>query len=486
MRKPSFALIVLLLVVAPSVARGEEKVPAPSTGQLMLGGEAVPFTAGVTVMKDDKGKPKAEIFSVAYRKKTTGGEARPVTFAFNGGPGSSSVWLHMGALGPYRTVMEPEGFSPKPPYRYAENAESWIGFTDIVFIDPVATGFSRPAKGENPKQFFGLHEDANSVADFIRQWLTTNDRWLSPVYLVGESYGTTRAAQLSVELAGRGIDVTGIVLVSPVLNFQTTDPRPGNDLGYWLYLPSMAATARYHGKVTSEKPLRAWLNEVEAFAETDYLLGLAKGTRLTGEARVKLAERLAAYTGLRTDYVLMSDLRVRPTEFRKELLSRDDGVSVGRLDSRFRGPDRVPAGSHPDRDPSMDAVRGPFTATVNHYLRRVLHFHCERVYQVMGNVHPWKMGRSENRYANVAESLGRAMRANPDLRVLCALGYYDLATPYYAVEYTMEHLGWPRTVAANVSYAYYESGHMMYLRDADRAKLRDDAANFYGRELEKK
>lgn len=486
MRHTVLTLIVLAgILAAPAAAKEGDKpnlerktIPAEMT----VGERKIEYSAtiGLTEMKDDKGKPKAEIFSVAYLMKAKAGVRRPVTFAFNGGPGSSSVWLHMGGLGPRRVVMEPEGWRPKPPYRHVENPDTWLTFTDLVFIDPVATGFSRAAKGQDPKQFFGIHEDADSVADFIRQWLTEHGRWLSPVYLVGESYGTTRAAQLSVALAGRGIDVSGIVLVSPILNFQTTDPRPGNDLGYWLYLPTMAATARYHGMAKSETPLTEWLDEVEQFSETEYLTGLAQGTKLGKEARATLAAKIAGYTGLTTEYVTMANLRVRPSEFRKELLSRTKGVSVGRLDSRFTGADRTPGGAQPDTDPSMDAIRGPFTATLNDYFRRHFRYESDRVYQIFGNVHPWKMGRSENRYANVAESLGRAMRANPHLRVLCAMGYYDFATPYYAVEYTVAHLGWPPVAAKNVSFAWYESGHMMYIRDTDRVKLTADAATFYG------
>ncbi|MEN8150206.1 MAG: peptidase S10 [Planctomycetota bacterium] len=480
MRTLTIAVIALLALPA---AAADEKPKSDRVSvdlQVPVGGKplSIRATAGLTIMKDDAGKAKAEIFSIAYLQKPPAA-SRPVTFAFNGGPGSSSVWLHMGGLGPRRVVMQPEGWRTKPPYRHDVNEQTWLPFTDLVFIDPVSTGFSRPAKGEKKGQFHGLHEDARSVADFIRQWLTDHDRWLSPIYLVGESYGTTRAAMLSTELLHRGIDVSGIVLVSPVLNFQASDARPGNDLGYWLVLPTMAATAHYHGLVKTENGLREFLDEVEEFARTEYLLALAKGAKLAGEPRDAIAAKLAKYTGLSKEYVLSTDLRVWSGAFRKELMRHSKG-SVGRYDSRFTARDRVPAGSHADEDPSWTAVRGPFTSTLNDWLRKGIGYRTERVYNIFGNVHPWPMGRERHRYTNTAESLAAAMRANPHLRVLVAMGYYDFATPYFAAEYTFEHLGWPNP--ENYEFTYYEAGHMMYIRDADRAKLTADAARFYAPE----
>jgi carboxypeptidase C (cathepsin A) len=316
------------------------------------------------------------------------------------------------------------------------------------------------------------------VADFVRQFLRENRMWHRPIYLAGESYGTTRAALMSERLRGRGVEVSGIVLVSPVLSFLTTAPGNGNDLPYALFLPTYAATARYHGLVKGEAELGAFLEEVKAFAGTTYLVALARGDRLAGEERREVAERVAALTGLSVEFVLRSDLRVGPSAFRKELL-RAQGKTVGRLDTRYVGTDRTDAGSRPGSDPSMEAIRGPYTAVLNQYVREVLGYDPDLVYHVFGDVHPWNMDAHRGRFVNVAGDLREAMASNPHLRVLCCFGYYDLATPYHAMEYTVSHMGLRAERRKNVRFAYYETGHMMYVRDVDRAKLRDDAARFY-------
>ncbi|MBL8990219.1 MAG: peptidase S10 [Phycisphaerae bacterium] len=446
---------------------------------------------------DDKLKVKANVFSIVYERlsdseKDESGKARtlasidpsarPVTFAFNGGPGSSSVWLHLGALGPRRVRMGPEGEMPASAV-LADNASSWLDFTDLVFIDPVSTGYSRAAEGEDPKQFHGLDEDVRWVAEFIRLSLTRGKRWLSPKYLVGESYGTTRAAGMSRELQERlGIYVSGIALISPVLNFQTTSFDVGNDTPYWLFLPTYTATAWYHKRLAPPLAgdLVRTLDEVRAFARTDYITALAEGDRLDAARREAIAERLAAYTGLSKEFILRSNLRPTIGAFTKELL-RDQGRTVGRLDSRFKGIDRTDVGESPEYDPSYAAIQGVYTSAMNDYARRELRFESDLNYEILtGNVRPWSFASASNRYANVAESLRRSISVNPNLRVWAACGYYDLATPFAAAGYTLHNLQLDPALHGNITQTFYESGHMMYVREADLEKLRQDAARWYG------
>lgn len=493
----------LALAAAPLCAGAQPKAPEPGSpsvteGIVVIAGQRVVYraTAGLTPLMDDKLKVKANVFSIVYERlsdseKDESGRARtlasidpagrPVTFAFNGGPGSSSVWLHLGALGPRRVRMGPEGEMPASAV-LADNASSWLDFTDLVFIDPVSTGYSRAAEGEDPKQFHGLDEDVRWVAEFIRLSLTRGKRWLSPKYLVGESYGTTRAAGMSRELQERlGIYVSGIALISPVLNFQTTSFDVGNDTPYWLFLPTYAATAWYHKRLAPPMAadLTRTLDEVGAFARTEYLTALAEGDRLDPARRQAVAERLAAYTGLSRDFILRSNLRPTIGAFTKELL-RDQGRTVGRLDSRFKGIDRTDVGESPEYDPSYAAIQGVYTSAMNDYARRELRFESDLNYEILtGNVRPWSFASASNRYANVAESLRRSISVNPNLRVWAACGYYDLATPFAAAGYTLHNLQLDPTLHGNISQTFYESGHMMYVREADLEKLRQDAARWY-------
>jgi len=452
--------------------------------QITMGDETVEYRAvtGTIVMRDEKGKAKANIFFVYYEKKGEDPALRPITFTFNGGPGSSSVWLHLGAFGPKRVLMDEEGFPPPPPYRLVDNAYSLFDLTDLVFIDPVTTGFSRAAPKEDPSQFHGVTEDVESVGEFIRLFLARYNRWASPKFLAGESYGTTRAAGLSGYLqARRGIYLNGIILVSSVLNFQTLEFDTGNDLPYPVFLPSYTAAAWYHGKLDAdlERDLRSTLDEVEAFALSEYAPALLKGSDLGREETERLTSRLARYTGLSEDYVRKTNLRIRDSRFFKELL-RDDGETLGRLDSRFKGVDADSAGERVEYDPSMSAIWGPYTAMINDYVRRELKFETDLPYEVMtGRVHPWKFGPATNRYLNVAETLRQAMTRNRNLKVFVANGYYDLATPYFATEYTFSHLGLGPELQKNISLEYYEAGHMMYIRRASLEKLKRDLEKFY-------
>jgi len=407
---------------------------------------------------------------------------RPITFAFNGGPGSSSVWLHLGALGPKRVVMDPEGMPLPPPYSLVENEESWLDLTDLVFIDPVSTGYSRAVEGESPKQFHGLDEDIQSVGEFIRLYTTKYTRWSSPKFLAGESYGTTRAAGLSGYLQDTyGMYLNGIFLISPVLNFQTIRSAPGNDLTFPMYLPTFTATAWYHKKLPPDlqADLGRAIAESRDYSINEYFTVLAKGNSLTPAERDAAVKKLARLTGLSEQYVSRANLRVNEFNFMKELL-RDAGVTVGRLDSRFTGLDANGIGDGPDFDPSMAAITGPYTATLYDYVRRDLDYKNDKVYEILtGRVQPWSYARSNNQYVNVAETLRGAMTRNKDLKVFVGCGYYDLATPFGGAEYTVTHLGLAESLASNVTIKYYDAGHMMYIRLVDLAKLKKDVAEFY-------
>lgn len=441
-------------------------------------------TAGTLTLKEDGGDAKANFFFIAYTKDgvedLTG---RPVTFSFNGGPGSSSVWLHLGVLGPRRVLLKDDGTAPPPPSRVVDNEFSILDRTDLVFIDPVATGFSRAAEGEDPHQFHGVQEDIESVGEFIRLYTTRHKRWASPKFLVGESYGTTRAAGLAGHMHDRhGMYMNGVVLVSAVLNFQTIRFSRGNELPYVLFLPSYTATAWYHKRLPDElldKELGDVLVEARAFAEGDYALALAKGDALSGAEKQRTAERLARYTGLSLDYVLRANLRIRMNRFAKELL-RDQGKTIGRFDSRYLGIDHDDAGESYDYDPSYSAVQGPFTASLNHYIRAELEYESDLPYEILtGRVHPWNYGDFANRYVNVADTLREAMTKNPYLKVMVANGFYDLATPYFATEYTFSHLGLDESLQDHVTMSYYDAGHMMYVHKPSLAKLKEDLARFY-------
>jgi carboxypeptidase C (cathepsin A) len=373
------------------------------------------------------------------------------------------------------------GDLPPPPYQLVDNEFSLLDVTDLVFIDPVSTGYSRPVVGEKAKEFHGFKKDIESVGDFIRLYATRYQRWTSPKFLIGESYGTTRAAGLSGYLQERhGMYLNGIMLISSILSFATARFNPGNDLPYILFLPTYAATAWYHKRLAPElqNDLRATLRQVETFALGEYTLALMKGAALTASERASIAQKLARYTGLSADYIERTNLRINIHRFCKELL-RDERRTVGRIDSRFKGIDRDAAGELYDYDPSMTNIIGPYTATFNDYVRGDLKFETDLPYEIMTpRVHPWSFDEHENQYVNVAETLRKAMTTNPHLKVTVANGYYDLATPYLATRYTFDHLGIDPTLEKNLSMTYYEAGHMMYIHLPSLAQLKNDLANF--------
>lgn len=453
--------------------------------EITINGKVIKYraTAGYLVLKDDKDKPRANIFFTAYTKLDEPDPAkRPLMFSFNGGPGSASIWLHMGALGPKRVVMTDQGESLPPPYRWQDNEYSWLDETDLVFIDPVTTGYSRAAKDVDAQQFHGFTGDIESVADFIRLWTTRNQRWASPKFLVGESYGTTRAAGLSDYLQQKyTLYLNGIILISSIMNFETASFAPGNDLAYQLFLPTYSAAAFYHGKLKGDyaKDLPTTLARAKEFAAKDYTLALMQGDALPAAERDRVAKELSALTGLSQDFIAKQNLRVNIFQFVTEL-KKDENRTIGRLDSRFTGiapgaGDGGIGGGNGFFDPSLEAINGGYTNAFNDYARRELKYENDLPYDILtGNVQPWSYANAQNQYLNVAQTLKSAMTKNPFLKVWIANGYYDLATPFFATEYTVRHMGLDPAVRKNISLTYYEAGHMMYIHRDSLKKLKAD------------
>jgi len=446
-----------------------------------FGGQRIAYTAtaGETFLRAENGTARAAIFSVSYVREPRDPN-RPVTFLFNGGPGSGSVWLHMGAFGPRRVAIPSNGTDDgAPPYPILDNPESLLDVTDIVFIDPVGTGFSHALGDTNPQDYWGVTKDAESVAQFIRLWLNENGRWNSPKYLGGESYGTTRTAAVLNQLEGAFNDVSlnGIILISTILDFGAGADTPGNEMTHILNLPSMAATALYHGKAQAPS-VEAFVEEARRWATGPYAHALLQGTALGAEERATVRRELARFTGLSEEFLERADLRVTPSRFYKELL-RDRGLTVGRLDSRYTGRDYDNAGEEVDNDPSFYGIDAGYTAAVNAHLRERLGYRTDRSYVTIGRVGPWDWrlggGRDNDVYVNVAPYIGRALRENSGLRVFVGQGYYDFATPFFAAEYSLSRTGMPRD---RIHYRYYGSGHMMYVRDEDRVALSRDVRDF--------
>jgi len=500
----------------------EEKEPAPSVTEhtITVGGKTIKYraTAGYMVMRDwsekkkkegddeekapsaipgkesdkskekdkdkDEPKQKAKVFYIAYTRTDVGNDPskRPITFSFNGGPGSASVWLHMGALGPRRTELTERGEAPLAPYHLVDNEATWLDSTDLVFIDPVSTGYSRSAPGEDPKQFHGFKEDLASVGDFIRVYTSRNARWASPKFIIGESYGTTRAAGLSDYLQERyGFYVNGIILVSSVLDFSSIRFAPGNDRPYPLYLPSYTAAAWYHKKLPQDlqnKPLTDVLKESENFASNQYLLALMRGDQLDDNQRKDLANNLARLTGLPAEMIAQSNFRIPARRFFFDLL-KDKNRSIGRYDARFTGIRYEPGTEEIDFDPSYEAVLGPYSATLNDYVRRELKFESDLPYEMIADVRPWNFANvAENQYLDVAEDLRKAMSRNPYLKLWVCCGYYDLATPYYAAENVLHGMQLDPTIRDNLRITFYEAGHMVYINRPSLLQFRQDADAF--------
>jgi carboxypeptidase C (cathepsin A) len=471
-----------------------EKTPAPSVEEtssqtkhsIVLNGEQIDYTVttGTIVLKEEDveegEKQKASIFYIAYTKDNVL-EDRPLTFSFNGGPGSSSVWLHLGLVGPKRVLMTEEGDPVGPPHKLVDNEFSLFDQTDLVFIDPVSTGYSRPVPKEKPDQFHTVKKDIESVGEFIRIWTTRNKRWTSPKFLIGESYGTTRAAGLAGYLHERhGMYLNGIMFISSILNFITAQFDEGNDLPFILFLPSYTATAWYHHKLSDDlqADLEKAVQEAREFAMNEYTLALMKGNDLKGEERQQIVDKLTRLTGLSKAYIEGTNLRINIHRFCKELL-RDKGITIGRLDSRYKGFDRDDVGETHEVDPSYAAILGPYTATMYDYLRRDLEYETDLPYEILKSLYQsWKYEDYQNHYVNTAADLRRGFQLHPDLKVIVCNGYFDLATPLLATEFTYKHIPLPEAQQENIKMTYYEAGHMMYLHLPSLKQLSADLHAF--------
>ncbi|PXY26527.1 S10 family peptidase [Prauserella endophytica] len=424
-------------------------------------------------------KPKAEVFVTAYTLDGADPATRPVTFAFNGGPGSSSIWLHLGVLGPRRIVSGDVNDPEPPPYRLADNPDTLLAHSDLVFIDPVSTGYSRAAAGEKPKDYHGFTPDVESVGEVIRLWTSRNERWLSPKFVAGESYGTLRAAALATHLQDRhGLYLNGLLLISSVLDMGTIVFSEGNDLPYSLYLPTYAAIAHYHGK-HGDRPLDDVLAEAEEFASRDLPWALQRGARLTEEERADAVSRLAYLAGLSESYVDRVNLRIEHVRFFTELL-RDQGLTTGRMDGRFTTWEPDGGREHMSDDASVSRIIGAYSAGFNHYVRAELGYSNDLPYEILSlDVNrAWSYSDFEGRPVSVVDGLGAAMRANPHLKVHVALGHYDGATPYYAAEHVLARLQIPEELRDNVETVYYPAGHMMYVHEPSRVQQSKDLAKF--------
>ena len=462
-----------------------ETPPVTTEQSVRAGGRTLDYsvTAGTLPVTNEKGEVEARLFFTAYTLKTEQRDPRrPLMFSFNGGPGSSSVWLHLGGLGPRRVRMVDDGAMPRPPFDLVENEHTWLGETDLVFIDPVDTGYSRAATPELTKRFTGVDEDLGAVAEFIRLYLTRHDRWDAPLFLVGESYGTFRAAGLAGLLVERGIAFNGIVLISSILDMGTARFVPGNDLPYVLFLPTYTATAWYHGRLAKDLQRRGLddvLAEVEAWATSEYTIALARGNTLDEKARTRFHEQVARYTGLSQAYVALSNGRIQIHRFCKELL-RDEGKTVGRLDSRYTGFDALGVSERPDFDPSMAAIRPPFTTMLNTYVRRDLGYRTDLEYHILRGL-DWDWGSAAEGYPRTTTALADAFARNPYLHLFVASGRYDLATPYFATDHTVDHLPLAPGIRQQIEIASYPVGHMVYLERETLARLGEDVTGFIGR-----
>ena len=482
--------------IAYTAVAGIITVGATDTEDAQLGSDGKPLPGSQLALAAPKdpadAQPVAHMFYVAYFKTGAKPDERPVTFFYNGGPGSSTMWLHMGSLGPKYVETAGDRHLPGAPYKLIDNPDCLLDVSDLVFIDMPGTGFGRLAGKDAPKAFWGVDQDAGAFARFIQRFLVKYGRWNSPKFLFGESYGTTRSAVLADLLEnGENIDLNGVMLLGEILNFSMAaglgGTRPGVDLPYELALPTYAATAWYHKKLSPEPPaLDPFLKEVEDFAEGEYLHALALGNALSDAEKQQVAEKLHEYTGLPVDYLIKANLRPDAGQFRQEF-ETEEGMSTGRYDTRFLGPTIDPLSERPEYDPQSAAISSAYFSLVNQYLRETLKYGTGETYLpgALFDGHRWDMTRENGgRYGtaaiglNVSNDLAEAMKTNPRLKVMVNDGYYDLATPFFAAEYEEEHLPIPADLTKNIEYDWYESGHMAYVRDECRKLLHDRVAAF--------
>jgi carboxypeptidase C (cathepsin A) len=458
----------------------EEKVS--STPHIAhIDGKEIKYTAtvGTIPIRLDNNQIQARMFFVAYTKDGEDPKTRPISFLYNGGPGAATIWLHMGSFAPKHVQMADEGFQPAPPFHLEDNDNSLIDASDMVFIDAVSTGYSRTAPGVGSEQFHGQEGDIRAFGEFINTWLSTYNRWASPKYLIGESYGTIRSAGLSAELQQRhGIDLNGIVLVSSLLTYQTLSPSADNDVAWASNIETFTADAWYHKKLPADLQsltIKQVVDQSRAFAFGDYMAALTKGNALTDAEKTAMANKLSRFTGLSPQFILNANLRVSADRFRKELL-RDKRLAIGRLDGRFTSLDLDAAGEREEFDISNQALQGPYTALFQDYVRNELKWESDLHYPSSGNVRPWIY--DQNRFMDMTEALRGTMARNPFLKVFVAFGYYDMATIMGGSEFNFTHLAYDKQIMDRVSYGYYEAGHMIYIRPSAHKALKQDIVRF--------
>lgn len=480
-----FKALLGLALILPALAFAQESKSAnieitPSTTKhtvdLPSGRIHYTATAAQIPLKGDNGDVECRMFYVSYAKDDADARNRPVTFAFNGGPGSATLWLHMGALGPKRAPMNPDGSLPTPPYQPVDNPDSWLDFTDVVVIDAPATGFSRVAKPELGKKYFGVRQDIEAFTKFIKTWLTVHNRWKSPLFVAGESYGGIRGSGLSQSLFQNGIAINGFVSISGSSNFLTLDGMRGNDATFIGFFPSMASCAWYHHKLAPRfKSVEQVVAETTKWVDEEYGPALLRGNGLSAKEKEHIADKMSEYLGVSKKFCLGSNLRVPEWSFFKELL-RDEGLSIGRYDGRLIAKEELTVGGQQANDPSDDAVTPPFVSAAHDYFLNDLGIKTDMEYNTFGNVYPWESPQGS--YPETSSDLRSVLAANKHLRVLYCCGYYDLACPFNATIFTVNHMGLDDELRSHLSFAYYPAGHMMYIEQGSRKKFHDDVKKF--------